>query len=454
MAGPRVGVVRSMAAPGGAIESLVEVVVAVARRVQSSPKFEPRDFEIVLRRPIVPSQADADQFSLPTTEVRGGETTRAAAERAANDVLGMKPLRSHRICTRSSANRVWMGKHVISVMHFVLVDPAVEPSDLNGFKNSYFNLGEIITEHRLYGFAFDHRELTNTALGWFRQMTTTTPPRIDFVMRPKSRRGVSRIIANPLMQSGMKSSLDAPVFSHNNGYFLSGVLKPENFDGVDRFNRPRMGVSDVAGVVDLDVVADPYDRAHPSIRRRSAETRTDEVDGYRSVPGANESTLDNTPINMGASNDTGYIRSNGELKSKEPIYSQSTKKSKRTNAASVSLTKPILEDDDPSTAPESAPVTWFSDQYAEITHVPDSIDANDDDVEAALNGLRATVHPDVFSGPSPDPMLAAENVVINENSKRNPSPDYSKRGSVEVPDTEHPFIDDLNSDFTNPLFGQ
>lgn len=446
-----------MAAAAGATESLVNVVVAVARRVQASPKFEARDFEIVLQRPIAPTQGNADQFSLPTTEVRGAETTRAAAERAANDVLGMKPIRSHRICTRSSANRVWMGKHVISVMHFVLVDPAVEPSDLNGFKNSYFNLGEIITEHRLYGFVFDHRELANTALGWFRQMTTTTPPRIEFVMRPKSRRGVNRIIANPLMQNGMKSSLDAPVFSHNNGYFLSGVLKPENFDGADRFNRPRMGVSDVAGVVDLDVVADPYDRAHPSIRRRSAEMneRKDEVDGYRSVPGANESTLDNEPINNGASNnDTGYIRSNGVLKSKEPIYSQSTKKSKRAHAASVSLTKPILEDDNTSPATESTPVTWFSDQYAEITHVPDPIDANDDDVEAALNGLRDTVHPDVFSGPSPDPLLAAENVALDVNSKRNPSPDYPRRGSAEVPDADHPFMDDLNSDFTNPLFGR
>ena len=111
-----------------------------------------------------------------------------------------------------------------------MVDPGVEPSDLNGMKNSYFNLGEAIEEHRLYDFVRDHRELANTTLGWLRQMASSTPPRLDFVMQTQGRRKVRAVIQNPLMQKGLASSLDVPVFAHNNGYFLSGVLKPEVSD--------------------------------------------------------------------------------------------------------------------------------------------------------------------------------------------------------------------------------
>lgn len=145
------------------------------------------------------------------------------------DLLGPRAsaIRSHRVCSRSSTNRSRDGRHAIAVSYFVLVDPGVEPSDLDGMKNSYFNLGEAIEEHRLYDFVRDHRELANTTLGWLRQMASTTPPRLDFVMQTQGRRKVRAVIQNPLMQKGQSSSLDVPVFTHNNGYFLSGVLKPE-----------------------------------------------------------------------------------------------------------------------------------------------------------------------------------------------------------------------------------
>lgn len=443
---------------------MLEVVAAVVRRVGMSPKFNARDFELVLSRPL---SGEDLRFSLPSTIVKGAESTKAAAERLAGDTLGMKAIRSHRVCSRSSTNRSRDGRHAIAVSYFVLVDPGVEPSDLNGMKNSYFNLGEAIEEHRLYDFVRDHRELANTTLGWLRQMASSTPPRLDFVMQTQGRRKVRAVIQNPLMQKGLSSSLDVPVFTHNNGYFLSGVLKPENADGaIDRYNQPRQSISDLHGVVDLDVHdGDPggYDRAHPSIRRRSAEN--EDADGYRAVGdeplGTGPMELPTLPMveregyvgpggvsaRHGAS-----VRSAGAMavptgQQIEPIYSQSTKKSARRKDATTAAVKPVLSDGDLDAVPTT---TWFTqpDHYAEIADVLPAGGGGggdgDDEVEAALNGLRTSIKKGAFSPAEPESDLTSP-----------VSPDYSRqasKSSIVIPDTEHPFMDDLNGDFSNPLF--
>lgn len=413
------GMRRASTRVNGAADTLLEVVAAVVRRVATSHKFSATDFEVVLARPL---EGTDQRFSLPATLARGAETTRAAAERVAGEMLGMKVIRSHRVCSRSSSNRSRDGQHAIAIVYFVLVDPAVEPSDLNLMKNSYFNLGEAIEEEqRVYDFVRDHRELATTALGWLRQMASTSPPRLDFVMEPQSRRTVRSIVRNPLMQKGLSSSLDMPVFTHNNGYFLSGVLKPENMEGEAgvRHNRPRQSLSDLQGVADLDVhdSMTDYDRAHPSVRRSGVAIDGVIADGeYRPIGAVDDAAAAAPPP-------------------AEPIYSQSTKKSTHRAGGAPAI--------------EEEPVTWFSEQYAEITDVLPELGTaggggDDDDVEEALNGLRASITTGSFP-PS-----------ASGSDRRSPgsglSPDYSQRQSVDIPDGEHPFIDDLNSDFSNPLF--
>ena len=71
----------------GGADTMLEVVAAVVRRVGMSPKFNARDFELVLSRPL---SGEDLRFSLPSTIVKGAESTKAAAERLAGDTLGMK----------------------------------------------------------------------------------------------------------------------------------------------------------------------------------------------------------------------------------------------------------------------------------------------------------------------------------------------------------------------------
>lgn len=251
----------------------------------------------------------------------------------------------------------------------------------------------------------------------------------------------------------------------------------QNADGaIDRYNQPRQSISDIHGVVDLDVHDGPggfdhraddpggYDRAHPSIRRRSAEPGED-ADGYRSV--GDEPVGTGPPMELPTLpmvEREGYVRSGGAsarhgtsasvrsagaaavpTEKIEPIYSESTKKSVRRKDSNAAAVKPVLSDGDMDAAVPTT--TWFTqpDIYSEIVDVvPVAGGGGDDEVEAALNGLRTSIKKGAFSPAEPGADL-----------KSPISPDYSRqasKSSIVIPDGEHPFLDDLNGDFSNPLF--
>lgn len=420
---------RKAKSSSAASSSVVEVVTAVIRRTKTSSKFSLADCDIVLGK-------SGSELCLPTAPVQGAETTYMASNRIVTQMLGMGAIRSHRICARSAGTRVRNNSHVISIVYFVLTDSKSIPISHIGVNYQYYNMDEVLDNATTIDFAWDHREVTTAVSGWLRQLATMNPPKIDQMLASKSRIVPQGVIANPLMSNGLISPFDGPVFSHNNNYFKSGVLKPEH--GKDRsFNVPRNTTAGLGGIVDLDVVVDPYDRAADTIRSKPAEP---------SVTNPSKTDTGYTKDKNGklTADDVIYVPSTTKDQpkrtSQEPLYSESTKiKRKPTTAADKSPAKPILEDDDDN---DTIPVTtWFNDPtYSEVL----PISGNDDDVADALNGLRNSIKagelPGSFSSPSPE---KGGNVT---------SPDYPERKSVEIPDTEHPFLDDLKGDFSNPLF--
>lgn len=184
----------------------LDSVAVPLRRAKISAKFNPRDFEVVLRR-----RATESTYSLPSESMMIGDSSSAAMMRAVFEETGLECRRATKVSAHSRG--AGTADHTVSVVYFVLVDPTEEPQDLGGFHTSYFNLGEVHDDKRAFVFDLNHRELLYAATGWLKQRFLLDCVDSAFSVESKT---LMTLVQNPLHGQGLRDRLDDTLFSFTN----------------------------------------------------------------------------------------------------------------------------------------------------------------------------------------------------------------------------------------------
>eukprot|EP00035_Acanthoeca_spectabilis_P022003 m.441437 g.441437 ORF g.441437 m.441437 type:complete len:399 (-) comp18661_c0_seq1:167-1363(-) len=390
----------------------VEAVAAVVRQVGDEKEFDPRDFELVLTRRPTAGEPDAStKYELLTSVLRVGEPSRVAAERACFVGSRLNPARSFRVTTATHPRRC-RDQQKIAVLYVVAPStPEFPPQDVGLNRTSYFNMGDVIESEDVYPMVDDHRELLYSVVGWVRQAFSTNQLSL---LEPVHQRKIKMKVVNMSVEKGLRLTLDNPPIVFTNQHFLSGNKIADDSG--------RTGSKKVTGLSDLDInvennaasdearhesVTDAHRRtirhdprtalyAAPAKVRGSAAAIAPQEDAAYAALGSPQSEALELPVTHHAEHGpTGSRKSN----------------SRSTNDALPPPPPPPMSYH--SAPPQPVP-TDYDGSFG--FHVDEEVD----EVSAALAGLRR-------------------------------EKEGSRRSAVDVDDSDHPFLDDLNGDFTNPL---